>query len=122
MKTSLLSLAAAFGLLASTAALAAPAPDHRDDDRYRREYNKYDDRNNRDFNYGFNKKHRVTPAEKARWEAQHRNDGRDDDRRSDYDRRNDRNDRDFNYGFDKKHRVTPAEKARWEAQHRYEHR
>ncbi|UOG76529.1 hypothetical protein MTX78_07990 [Hymenobacter tibetensis] len=130
MKTSLLSLAAAFVLFSSTASLAA-APDHRDDDRRRTENSRYDDRNDRDFNYGYDKKHRVTPAEKARWEAAHRTDRRDYDKRDynnrqadRYDRRDSnnrydgRNEKDFNYGYDKKHKVTSQERARWEAAHR----
>ena len=36
-----------------------------------RKYDRQDDRNAQDFNYGYAKNHRVTAAEKARWEAQH---------------------------------------------------
>lgn len=127
MKSALLSLATAFVLLSSTASFAASAADRHDDDKRRKAYSKYDDRNSRDFNYGFDRNHRVTAAEKARWEAAHRNDRRDDyrDNRRDDDRRNEydrRNDRDFNYGYDKKHRVTPQERARWEAAHRNDNR
>ncbi|GAB3869562.1 hypothetical protein GCM10028824_16760 [Hymenobacter segetis] len=72
MKTSLFSIIAAAMLMASStpsfaAAAAGPYDNHRNDhDR--------DDRNSKDFNYGFDKKHRVTPQERARWEAAHRND------------------------------------------------
>lgn len=38
--------------------------DRRDDQDYRQ---------GKDFNYGYSNNHRVTPSEKARWEAQHRN-------------------------------------------------
>ncbi|MBX0289063.1 hypothetical protein K3G63_01360 [Hymenobacter sp. HSC-4F20] len=124
MKTALLSFATAMVLLSSTASFAAPAPTRYDDDKRRKEYNDRDDRNS---NYGYDKKHRVTPAEKARWEAAQRNNRRDDyrgndDRRNDYrgndGRRDERRDRDFNYGYDKNHRVTAQERARWEAAHR----
>lgn len=142
MKTSLLSLAAAFALLASTnsfAAAPAAGPDWKND---RRDDDRRNDRNDKDFNYGYDRSHRVTPAERARWEAAHRNDNnrsnkiaaadrarlererleaqrREAQRRQDEERRrNDRNDRDFNYGYDRSHRVTAAERARWEAAHR----
>ncbi|MBO0357544.1 hypothetical protein J0X19_06270 [Hymenobacter sp. BT186] len=111
MKTTLLSLATV--LLLATSAFAAPAPGH--DDNRRKEIARRDDRNDRDFNYGYDRKHKVTAQERARWEAAHRND-RNDYR--DNDRRDDRNDRDFNYGYDKKHKVTAQERARWEAAHR----
>ncbi|GGG49534.1 hypothetical protein [Hymenobacter glacieicola] len=125
MKTALLSLATGLVLFSSTASFAAPVPDHRDDDKRRKGYTKYNDRNDRDFNYGYDKKHRVTPAEKARWEATQRNERRDDyrdNRRDNDNRREDRNDRNFNYGYEKNHRVTPQERARWEAAHRNDHR
>lgn len=126
MKKALFSLATAFVLLSSSASFATPAPDRHDDDKRRQEAKRYDDRNDKDFNYGYDKKHRVTAQEKARWEAAHRNDRRNDndDRRDDnnYGRRDDRNDKDFNYGYDKKHRVTAQEKARWEAAHRNDRR
>ncbi|UOQ96998.1 hypothetical protein MUN81_17375 [Hymenobacter sp. 5317J-9] len=99
MKASLFSLLAAAALFTSTASFAAEGPfDHR-----------YDDRNSKDFNYGYDRNHRVTAAEKARWEAAHRNDRRDND---------DHFDRNQNYGYDRNHRVTAQERARWEAQQR----
>jgi hypothetical protein len=112
MKASLFSIIAAATFLAATPSFAAasangPYDNHRNDhDR--------DDRNSKDFNYGFDKKHRVTPQERARWEAAHR-DNRNDDRRDD---RHDQFDRNQNYGFDRDHRVTPQERARWESAHR----
>ena len=112
MKTTLLSLATA--LLLTTSAFAAPAPGH--DDNRRPSIDCRDDRNDKDFNYGYDKKHRVTPQEKARWEAAHRNDRYDNQRNDRYDDRRDQ--RDFNYGYDKNHKVTAREKARWEAAHR----
>ena len=135
MKAPLFSALATALLLASSSASFAAAPAaapfaNHDDPRDR-----YNDRNSKDFNYGFDKKHRVTPAERARWEAAHRDDDRRDNRRDndrfdgrrDNDRRDDnrfddRNSKDFNYGFDKKHRVTAQERARWEAAHRYDGR
>jgi hypothetical protein len=128
MKTTLFSILAAATLLVSAPSFAAAPPAFPFDNH--KPYDRLNDRNDKDFNYGFDKRHRVTPQERARWEAAHRddrrddrNDRRDDDRRDDrYDRRDDRNDRDFNYGFDKKHRVTPQERARWEAAHRYDGR
>lgn len=57
----------------------------------------------RDFNYGYAKNHRVTPQEKARWEAEHRSDKRDDK----------------NYGFDRDHKVTTEERRKWEEAHNY---
>ncbi|MCB2379384.1 hypothetical protein LGH70_17430 [Hymenobacter sp. BT635] len=138
MKTSLLSLAAAFTLLASTASVAAPLPGADWKENARREAERRrDDRNDKDFNYGYDRNHRVTPAEKARWEAAHRNDrnnGRSESytsaerarqerletlrRQEEARQRNNRNDRDSNYGYDRSHRVTAAEKARWEAAHK----
>jgi hypothetical protein len=111
MKTSLLATLATAALLTATSAFAAPfqGPGN---------------------NYGYDKNHRVTPQERARWEAQHKNDRRDNDRkddrrdndrkddRRDNDRRDDKFDRNKNYGFEKNHRVTPQERARWEAQHK----
>ncbi|MDF7810840.1 hypothetical protein [Hymenobacter sp. YC55] len=113
MKKALFSLATAFALLSSSTSFAAPTPDRHDDKR-RQEVSRYDDRNDKDFNYGYDRKHRVTAQEKARWEAAHRNDRRD----SSYGRY----DNDFNYGYDKKHKVTAQEKARWEAAHRNDRR
>ena len=114
MKASLFSLLAAAALFTSSAAFAAEGP-------FDRRYDGRDDRNSKDFNYGYDRNHRVTNAEKARWEAAHRNDNRNDNRNDD--RRNDnRNDGHFdrnqNYGFERNHRVTAQEKARWEAQQR----
>lgn len=76
MKTSLLSLAAAVALLASTASFAA-TPDH-DRDNDRRTSRGQDDRkdHDKDNNYGYDKNHKVTAQERARWEAQHKNDRR----------------------------------------------
>ena len=75
MKASLFSIIAAAMLMASStpsfaaAAAAGPYDNHRNDhDR--------DDRNSKDFNYGFDKNHKVTPQERARWEEAHRNDHR----------------------------------------------
>ncbi|MBH8557706.1 hypothetical protein [Hymenobacter negativus] len=128
MKASLFSIIAAAALFTSTASFAAAGPfDHR-----------YDDRNSKDFNYGYDRNHRVTAYERARWEAAHR-DNKDDrrDARNDIreakadlrdakadlrDARNDRNSKDFNYGYDRNHRVSPQERARWEAAHRYDGR
>lgn len=121
MKTTLFSILAAATLFVSTPSFAAaPAANPFDN---RKAYDRLNDRNDRDFNYGYDKKHRVTPQERARWEAAHRDDRRDDrnnDRRDN--RFDDRNSRDFNYGFDKSHRVTAKERARWEAAHRYDGR
>lgn len=50
--------------------------DWRNDQRGNDRRNDRDYRQDKDFNYGYSKNHRVTPAEKARWEAQHRNDRR----------------------------------------------
>ncbi|MDO7849496.1 hypothetical protein Q5H92_24235 [Hymenobacter sp. M29] len=132
MKTSLLSILAAASLMASTA-MAAPTTASASATIQQNPYDRLNDRNDKDFNYGFDKKHRVTPDERKRWEEAHRNDRKEDkrdrkeDRKDDkrdekndrkYDKRDDRNDKDFNYGFDKKHRVTNEERARWEAAHR----
>jgi hypothetical protein len=99
MKASLFSLLATAALFTSSAAFAAEGP-------FDRRYDGRDDRNSKD--YGYDRSHRVTNAEKARWEAAHRNDRRDDDHF----------DRNQNYGYDRNHRVTAQEKARWEAQQR----
>ena len=101
MKTSFFSIIAAAALFTSSAAFAAEGPFDR----------RNDDRNSKDFNYGYDRSHRVTPAERARWEAAHRN----NDRRND---RDDHFDRNQNYGYDRNHRVTPSERARWEIQQR----
>ncbi|MFC6224818.1 hypothetical protein ACFP2F_16330 [Hymenobacter artigasi] len=132
MKASLFSIIAAVALFTSTASFAAAGPfDHR-----------YDDRNSRDFNYGYDRNHRVTDYERARWEAAHRDnkgDRRDakndireakadlreakgDLRDARHDAKDDRNDKNFNYGYDRNHRVSPQERARWEAAHRYDGR
>ncbi|MBH8567768.1 hypothetical protein KB206_02665 [Microvirga sp. STS02] len=56
MKASLFSIIAAAALFTSTASFAAAGPfDHR-----------YDDRNSKDFNYGYDRNHRVTAYERAR--------------------------------------------------------
>ncbi|OGX90092.1 hypothetical protein [Hymenobacter coccineus] len=129
MKTSFFSAFAAIALLASTSAFAAPAANHDRDDYRPGPSNRYDDRNSKDFNYGYDRKHRVTPREQARWEAAHRYDYRDDRRgpavvvvatpqqqaRWEAERRN-------NYGYARTHRVTDQERARWDAAHRYDHR
>ncbi|MBF9236698.1 hypothetical protein I2I05_04760 [Hymenobacter sp. BT683] len=90
MKASLFSLIAAATLLASsTAFAAAPAAvsieRHDPNDRY-------NDRNSKDFNYGYNRNHRVTATERARWEAAHRNDRNDWKKNQKYDRKDDRRD------------------------------
>lgn len=102
MKSFLLAALAAASLLTSTSAFAAspfagPGP------RYEQQRP-----GDRDFNYGYDRNHRVTPQERARWEAQHRNDRRDD-----------KFDRSKNYGFDRDHRVTPDERRDWERSHNY---
>lgn len=119
MKASLFSIVAAALLLASAPSFAA-APVATNPFDNHGPYDRFSDRNSKDFNYGFDKKHRVTPQERSRWEADHRNDRRDDDRRDARkdDRKDDRFDRNQNYGFDRDHRVTPQERARWEAAHR----
>jgi hypothetical protein len=100
-------LAAVF--LTATSAFAAPLAGHdRDHDGPRFAQGPGD----RDFNYGYAKNHRVTDRERARWEAQHRNDR--DDRRAD-----DRFDRNQNYGFDRNHKVTRDERRHWEEAHNY---
>ena len=132
MKTALLSLLAAASLLASTASAAPATARHGGTANVvQNPHDRLNDRNDKDFNYGFDKKHRVTPEELKRWEEAHRtdrkddkHDGRKDDHKDDKhdnrknDKHDDRNDKDFNYGFDKKHKVTPEERTRWEAAHR----
>lgn len=125
MKTSLFATVATAVLLTATSAFAAPLND-RDHDGPRYELRPGD----RDFNYGYPRGYRVSDRERARWEADHRNDRRADDR---FDRnQNFGFDRDHqvtrderrrweeghNYGYDQSHRVTPQERARWEAQYR----
>jgi Ni/Co efflux regulator RcnB len=99
MKASFASLAAAV-LLTAISACAAPIASH-------------DGPGRRDDNYGYDRNHRVTPQERARWEAAHRNDRRDDKRRDD------KFDRNKNYGFDRDHKVTRDERRAWEAGHNY---
>lgn len=135
MKTSLFSVIAAASLLGTTAFAAAPTSSiHDRDGRPSAQQNpndRFNDRNDKDFNYGFDKKHKVTSDERKRWEDAHkdRKDDRKEDRkdykearkddRKDYkdDRKDDRKD-DKNYGYDKNHKVTPEERARWEAAHK----
>jgi hypothetical protein len=110
MKTPLFATLAAAALLTATSAFAAPFQGPGRDD-------------NRNDNYGYAKGHRVTPQERARWEAQHRNDYRiaqHDDRNDHYDNRNsDKFDRNQNYGFDRNHKVTQQERRHWEETHNY---
>ena len=132
MKTTLLSVAAAFCLLASTAAHAATLPlgvarETRQDDKewkhdkdhkptleerakWEAEHKKNGNGNGKDFNYGYDKNHKVTAAEKAKWQAEHKNDRRDFNGKD--------KDKNFNYGYDKSHKVTPEERAKWEAEHK----
>lgn len=140
MKTSFFSILAAASLLATSIFAATPtASSHDRDEHHPTQQGPYA-RNDKDFNYGFDKKHKVTPEERKRWEDAHKNDRKDDrkedkddrkDRKEDYkddrkderkDRKDDRKDKDFNYGFEKSHKVTPQERARWEETHRNNHR
>jgi hypothetical protein len=108
MKSFLFAALATASLLTSPGAFAAAPLD-----------NRYEQGpGDRNFNYGFDRNHRVTPQERARYEAQHRNDRRDDDRR-DNDRRDDKFDRNKNYGFDRDHKVTQDERRDWERSHNY---
>jgi Ni/Co efflux regulator RcnB len=103
MKTPLFATLAAAALLTATSAFAAPfqGPGRND---------------NRNDNYGYAKGHRVTPQERARWEAEHRNDNRS----AQHDNRNgDKFDRNQNYGFDRDHKVTQQERRHWEETHNY---
>ena len=59
-------------------------------------------------NYGYDRSHRVTPQERARWEAAQRHNDRDD-----------HFDRNQNFGFDRDHKVTLQERRRWELSHNY---
>jgi hypothetical protein len=117
MKSFLFAALATASLLTSTGAFAA-APLAGPGSRYEQQRP-----GDRDFNYGYDRNHRVTPPERARWEAQHRNDRREDDRRDNDrrkdDRRDDKFDRNKNYGFDRDHRVTPDERRDWERAHNY---
>jgi hypothetical protein len=111
-----------FAALASASLLAGPsafATSFADNGRYEQ------GPGDRNFNYGYDRNHRVTREEIARYQAQHRsdnrgrdNDHRDNDRR-DNDRRDDHFDRNKNYGFDRDHRVTRDERRDWERSHNY---
>jgi len=103
MKSFLFAALAAASLLTSACA-AAPIIDNRTG-RYEQ------GPGDRDFNYGYDRSHRVTRAEIARYQAQHRHDNRGRD--------NDKFDRSQNYGFDRDHRVTRAERRDWEHGHNY---
>ena len=94
MRATIFASFAATALLAATSTFAAPA--HDQDGRYQQ---------GPANNYGYDRNHKITPRERANWEAQHRND-----------RSN--NGSSQNYGYDRNHRVTPQERANWEAQHR----
>jgi hypothetical protein len=107
MKSFLFAALATASLLTSTGAFAAPSDNH---DRYEQQRP-----GDRDFNYGYDRNHRVTREEIARYQAQHRNDNRGRDN----DRRDDKFDRNQNYGFDRDHRVTMEERRRWEMGHNY---
>ena len=52
--------------------------DKRNDDRKddKRNDDRKDDRNGQNTNYGYDKTHQVTPEERAKWEANHKNDNR----------------------------------------------
>ena len=78
MKASLFSIIAAAALLTSAASFAAtPAAYGPFDHHYEHGPNdRYNDRNSKDFNCRFDKKHRVTTQEHGRWEATQRRDGR----------------------------------------------
>ena len=81
MKTTLLFIFAAVTLFAAAPSMATtPAAAYdthdRDDHRQDRDHDGRDDRSSKYFNYGYDRSHRVTPQERARWEAAHRNDGR----------------------------------------------
>lgn len=86
--------------------------------------NRYDDRNSKGFNYGYDRKHCVTPQERAHWKPAHRDERRgpavvvatpQQHARWETELRN-------NYGYTKTHRVTDQEHASWDAAHRYDHR
>lgn len=102
MKTFLLSAVAAVVLFAASSSFAAPVPPSGN-------AKKYD--SGKEYNYGYPKGHRVSAAERARWEAAHRTNRHDA-----------RFDQDFNYGYPSKHKVTAKERARWEAAHRNDRR
>lgn len=105
MKSFLFAALASASLLTTTGAFATPFDNH-DRDDHRNEQQRPGDR---DANYGYDRNHRVTREEMARYQAQHR----------DYDRRDDHFDRNQNYGFDRDHRVTMEERRRWEMGHNY---
>ncbi|GAA4497835.1 hypothetical protein GCM10023172_13390 [Hymenobacter ginsengisoli] len=112
MKSFLFAALATASLLTSTGAFAAPFNNHdRDDRRYEQQRP-----GDRDFNHGYERRHRVAREEIARYEAQqhHDNDRRDNDRG-----RDDHFDRSQNYGFDRDHRVTQNERRDWERGHNY---
>ncbi len=122
MKSFLFAALATASLFTSTGAFAATLPGP--GSRYEQARP-----GDRDFNYGYDRNHRVTPQERARWEAQHRNDRRDDkfDRSKNFGFDRDHKvtleerrdwERAHNYGYAQNHRVTPQERARWEAQYR----
>jgi len=97
MKATFFASLAAAALLTATSVFAASLADSHDRDGHR------------DDNYGYDRNHRVTPQERARYEAAHRNDRRADDYF----------DRNQNYSFDRDHRVTREERYRWEKDHNY---
>ena len=105
MKASFFASLAAAALLTATSAFAAPLADNHDHDGPRYEQGP----GRRDDNYGYDRNHRVTPQERARYEAAHRNDRRNDDHF----------DRNQNYGFDRDHQATRDERYRWEKAHNY---
>ncbi|WP_223649469.1 hypothetical protein [Hymenobacter psoromatis] len=94
MKSFLFAALASATLLASTSAFAAPTPANDHDRRDRYEYDRHDDRFDRDQNYGFDRDHRVSMQERRHWEMGH------------------------NYGYAQDYRVRREEHARWEAQYR----
>jgi|GEM_PF-1307539 len=112
MKSFLFAALASATLLTSTSAFAAaPSDNHdRDDHRYEQGPGQH-----RDDNYGYDRNHRVTREEIARYQAQHRNDNRGRDN----DHHDDKFDRNQNYGFDRDHKVTMDERRNWEQGHNY---
>jgi hypothetical protein len=112
MKSFLFAALATASLLTSTSAFAAAPGNDYDRDGRRYEQQRPGDR---DFNYGYDRNHRVTREEIARYQAQHRNDNRGRDN----DRRDDKFDRNKNYGFDRDHQVTRDERRDWERGHNY---
>jgi hypothetical protein len=111
MKSFLFAALATASLLTSTGAFAASVDNHdRDGRRYEQQRP-----GDRDLNYGYDRNHRVTREEIARYQAQHRNDNRGRDN----DRRDDKFDRNKNYGFDRDHQVTRDERRDWERGHNY---